>query len=114
MTTSTSIVSSAKPVVLRVGGPADAGVLAWLAAIDEEPELTGETLIALIDGEAVAALSLGDGRVVSNPFVAACDAISLLRLRAQHLLARPGRQSGRRWRPRFTHIGRARAPRLAG
>lgn len=113
MSTSLTL-ANPKPIVLRVADADDALVLQWLAVLDEQPALTGETLLALIDGEAVAALSLGDGRVVSNPFVATCDAVSLLRLRAQHLLRRSARQSGRRWSRRFTHVGRAHAARLAG
>ena len=74
-----------------------------LAALDDAPVLEGQSLLALIDGEAVAALSLEDGRVVSNPFVRTEDAVALLNLRAEHL---KGVSRRRRWwrpalRPRF-------------
>jgi hypothetical protein len=38
-------------------------------------------LLALIDGKAVAALSLRDGRVVANPFVRTDAEVVLVRLR---------------------------------
>jgi hypothetical protein len=90
-----------KAVALRQARPDDARALRILAELDEEPELTGDALLALIDGEAVAAMSLEDGHVVANPFVATSDAVSLLKLRAGHLLGRRVRQPRRRWRPRF-------------
>jgi hypothetical protein len=88
-------------VALRLAKADDARALKILAELDEESELSGEALLALIDGELVAAMSLNDGRVVSNPFVATADAVSLLRLRARHLSGVARRNSRRRWRPRF-------------
>ncbi len=93
--------SATNIVALRPAQPEDARALKILAELDEEPELSGETLLALIDGDAVAALSLEDGRVVSNPFVATREAVSLLKLRADHLVGRRSRQPRRRWRLRF-------------
>jgi hypothetical protein len=82
-------------VALRPAYADEAGVVRRLAALDEAPDLDGNVLLALIDGEAVAALSLGDGRVVANPFVPTDDAVALLKLRADHLSAVRRR---RRWR----------------
>jgi len=93
--------SSPKAVAIRLAEADDARVLKNLAELDEESELSGQTLLALMDGEVVAAMSLDDGRVVSNPFVATSDAVSLLKLRAHHLVGRAVRQPRRRWRPRF-------------
>jgi hypothetical protein len=90
-----------KVVALRRAQAKDARALKILAELDEEPELCGETLLALIDGDAVAAMSLEDGRVVSNPFVATKEAVSQLKLRARYLAGRRTRQAGRRWRARF-------------
>lgn len=97
--------SSAKSVVLRLAGADDAPALRRLAEIDEEPELCGAALLALVDGVAVAALALDDGRVVANPFVPTSDAVSLLRLRAGHLLGPALRRRRRSWRPRFRRGG---------
>ena len=88
-------------VLLRRAQADDAPALKMLAELDEEPELSGEVLMALVDAEAVAAISLNDGRVVSNPFVASGDAVLLLKLRADQLRGRGVRSRRRRWRPRF-------------
>lgn len=48
--------------------------------------------MALVDGEAVAATSLSDGRVVANPFVRTADTVTLLSLRAAQLAERPARR----------------------
>ncbi len=90
-------------IVLRFAESDEAGVVGRLAELDDAPGLDGRALLAVIDGEAVAALSLHDGRVVANPFVRTEDAVALLRLRARHLR---GLRSRRPWlrpklRPRF-------------
>jgi hypothetical protein len=90
-------------VALRLAGPDEAQVVRRLASLDDAPPLTGQVLLALVDGQAVAALSLGDGRVVANPFLPTEAAVGLLRLRAQHLsVKRPRRRRFRTiLRPRF-------------
>jgi hypothetical protein len=90
-------------VALRLAGPDEAHVARRLASLDDAPPLTGQVLLALVDGEAVAALSLSDGRVVANPFLPTEAAVGLLRLRAQHLsVKRPRRRRFRTiLRPRF-------------
>ena len=84
-------------VALRLAQADEGRVVRRLAALDDAPALEGQALLALIDGEAVAALSLEDGRVVSNPFVRTHDAVALLRLRAEHL--KGGARRRRWWRP---------------
>jgi len=69
-------------VELRAAQPRDGDALRRLAALDDAPELEGRVLVAMLGGEPVAALSLDDGRVVANPFVATAEAAALLRLRA--------------------------------
>jgi hypothetical protein len=93
--------SSPNGVALRLADSGDAHELKILAELDEAPELSGEALLAVIDGEPVAAMSLADGRVIANPFVATSDAVTLLRLRAEHVLGRTVRRTRRRWHPRF-------------
>lgn len=89
-------------VSLRIAGVDDAQVVRDLAALDDAPALKGEVLLALIDGEAVAALSLRDGQVVANPFVYTEAAVALLRLRASHGSSRrPRRRRPFILRPRF-------------
>ncbi len=70
-------------LTLRPATPADAPALRRLAALDSAPALKGEVLIALEAGEAVAALSLSDGRVVATPFRLTEDVVALLRMRAE-------------------------------
>jgi hypothetical protein len=89
-------------VSLRIAGVDDEQVVRDLAALDDARAPEGEVLLALIDGEAVAALSLRDGHVVANPFVRTEAAVALLRLRADHVSSR--RRRRRRpfiLRPRF-------------
>jgi hypothetical protein len=82
---------------LRLARAEEAQIVSRLAALDDAPELEGQALIALIDGVAVAALSLRDQRVVANPFVATGDVVMLLRLRGEHVLGlKPERRLLRR------------------
>jgi hypothetical protein len=84
-------------VVIRRAAEADQPSLAKLAALDSARPLRGETLVALVDGEPWAALSLADGRIVADPFRRSASAVELLRVRARHLRATPGgRRTARR------------------
>ena len=74
-----------RAVELRAAHVRDAEALRRLAALDDAAELQGRVLLALIDGDPVAALSLHDGRVVANPFVATVETVALLRLRAEQM-----------------------------
>jgi hypothetical protein len=73
---------------------AQAHAVRRLAALDDAPELTGPVLLALVNDDAVAGLSLQDRRVVANPFVPTSEVVALLRLRAEHVSGAPER---RRW-----------------
>jgi hypothetical protein len=94
--------AKAPAVALRLAGADEGHLVRDLAGLDDALPLEGEALLALVDGEAVAALSLRDRRVVANPFVRTDAAVALLRLRAQHV---SGRRARGRWprilRPRF-------------
>jgi hypothetical protein len=61
----------------------DAGTVARLAALDETEPLAAPVLLAVADGQAVAALSVSDGRVAADPFARTGEAVALLRLRAR-------------------------------
>jgi len=81
---------------------AEAQAVRRLAALDDAPKLTGQVLLALINDDAVAGLSLQDRGVVANPFVPTRDVVALLRLRAEHLSgARARRRLPRRLRARL-------------
>jgi hypothetical protein len=89
-------------LALRVAHTDEAPVVRRLAALDDARPLDGDVLLALVDGEAVAAVSLDDGRVVANPFLRTADTVSLLSLRAAQLSGAPAS-------PRRARIPRLRA-----
>jgi hypothetical protein len=74
-------------IVIRHAEAADLPVLARLAALDSAPMVSVNALIAELDGVAVAALDLDDGRVVADPFTPSIDLVDLLKLRARRLAA---------------------------
>lgn len=69
-------------IEIRPARPDDAVALHALAAIDSALPLQGDVLVAVVDSEAVAALSLDDGRVIADPFRRTADTVALLKLRA--------------------------------
>ena len=86
------------PVTVRFGVPDDVGELKRLAELDSAVRPADPLLIGERAGQPIAALSLADGAIVANPFVASADVVALLRLRALQLRrAQPG---GRHARPR--------------
>jgi hypothetical protein len=87
--------STAKDIELRFARPDEADGVRRLAELDSAPELTGQVVIALLNGEPVAGLSLLDERVVANPFVSTREAVTLLRLRAEQLSDAPTHRSAR-------------------
>ena len=98
----TAAVSGARPAAaVRFAHPDEVGTLRRLAQVDDAPELAGEILVATIDADVVAALSLDDGRVVANPFVLTSDAVELLRRSATALTGRRRRRWRSALRPRF-------------
>jgi hypothetical protein len=90
-------------LALRLAHADETGLVRRLADLDDAPMLDGEILLALVDGQPVAALSLTDGRVLANPFVPTAEAVALLTLRAAQLSAK----RARRW------AGRILGPRAA-
>ena len=69
-------------MILRTARPTDEPALRQLAALDSVRPLRGDALVAEIDGRAVAALDLGDGRVVADPFEHTANVVELLKVRA--------------------------------
>jgi hypothetical protein len=86
------------PVTVRFAAPGDARELERIAELDSASLPADPLLIGERAGQPIAALSLADGAVVANPFVASADVVALLRLRAQQL--RRARTNGRHARPR--------------
>lgn len=95
-------------LVVRRGRHADIDALARLAALDSARPLTGDTVVAEIDGRLVAAVSLHDNRVVADPFVATASAVEVLRVSTS------GARSAARARRRLPRFGAGGlVPRLA-
>jgi hypothetical protein len=80
-----SLWRSGPAVELRPARADDDHVVRDLAALDDARPLEGPVLLAVVGGQAVAAIALDDERVVANPFVPTAHAVSLLQLRAGHL-----------------------------
>ena len=83
------------PVEIRLAWPSDAPALVRLAQLDSAlaaaAELpgraaAGDVLVAIVDDEPVAALSVADGLLVSDPFHRTDSLIALLHLRRQQLM----------------------------
>lgn len=74
-------------VVVRYSTPADAPALARLAALDSSRPLRGPALIAEADSRPLAALPLGSGRPIADPFTPTAELVALLELRAAQLHA---------------------------
>jgi hypothetical protein len=71
--TSTSILS------IRPAQPTEDRILRDLSELDATPPLRRPALLALVDDQPVAALSLEDGRVAADPFTRTEDVVVLLR-----------------------------------
>jgi hypothetical protein len=89
---SEGLMRSAPGVELRPAYGRDGEAVRRLAALDDARELDAPVVLALVDGEPIAAISLLDRRVVANPFVASAEAVALLNLRAEQLSRAPARR----------------------
>jgi hypothetical protein len=70
-------------ITIRMAYADDEPTLIRLAALDSSRVPRKPVLLAEVDGEARAALSLEDGAVVADPFHLTADLVALLRARAQ-------------------------------
>ena len=70
-------------IVIRSPRSDEAFAVRRLAYLDSRRPLRGEVLVALVDDEPLAAISLADGAVVADPFRRTADVVELLRLRAE-------------------------------
>jgi hypothetical protein len=74
--------AAAEPLLIRRAGAGDAPALARLAALDERELPCGDRLIALLAGRPVAAIEVGSGATIADPFVPTRAVVELLGLRA--------------------------------
>jgi hypothetical protein len=72
-------------LVLRLCSVHDDEALDRLAALEGQPPPRGRHLLAEVDGAVVAALPLGPGRPLADPFRATAHLMPLLELRARQL-----------------------------
>jgi hypothetical protein len=97
-----------KNVTVRRSASGDASALARLASRDSASPPRGPALIAEADSRMLAALPLGSGRAIADPFEPTADLVMLLELRraqieaADHAPRRPSRLRSR-LRARLSH-----------
>jgi hypothetical protein len=72
-------------VTIRLALTCDEESLARLAALDSAEPPQRPVLIAEVDGQLLAALSLSNAAAIANPFHPTADLVDLLRARAQQL-----------------------------
>ena len=97
-------------VTVRRSTSADTAGLARLSALDSASPPRGPALIAEADSRLLAALPLGSGRAIADPFEPTAELVALLELRRSQLTMasdagarRPGRLRGLLRRSRLSH-----------
>jgi hypothetical protein len=85
----------AEPVVLRLSGVRDDDALERLAQLEGRPAPAGRHVVAEIEGTVVAALPLGPGPLLADPFRPTAHLVRLLERRARQLAH--GRLRPRPW-----------------
>src|SRR5213079_1173018 len=95
-------------LILRRASGIDERQLARLAALDDADPIVGPSLVAESQARILAALPLGSGRPIADPFEPSAQAVALLQLRAEQL--RGERRARRRLRDRLRYLRRAPLP----
>jgi hypothetical protein len=72
-------------LTIRLARDADRAALDRLSQLDSRPLPSGDLLVGEVEGELRAAVGLGGGEVVADPFHPTAAIVSLLALRAQQL-----------------------------
>jgi hypothetical protein len=83
-------------VTVRRSASGDASALARLAALDSASPPRGPALIAEADSRILAALPLGSGRPIADPFHPTAELVQLLELRRLQIDAAESKRSERR------------------
>ena len=81
-------------ITVRSAVASDLSELARLAALDSATPPRGPALIAEADSRLIAALPLGSGRPIADPFEPTAEIVALLRLRAEQVRAEDERSRG--------------------
>jgi hypothetical protein len=72
-------------VIVRAAHPDDAAALCRLAALDSGRAPAGAAVVAESDARILAALPMGSGRVIADPFEPTAELVALLELRRDQL-----------------------------
>ena len=70
-------------IVIRGASAADDRALLRLAGRDSARPLAGPAMVAEVDGKLLAAISIGTGAVIADPFRPTAELVDLLRVRAR-------------------------------
>jgi hypothetical protein len=79
-----------KNVTVRRSSSSDAGALARLAALDSARPPRGPALVVEADSRMLAALPLGSGRAIADPFHPTAELVALLELRRSQIESADG------------------------
>jgi hypothetical protein len=82
-------------ITVRRAVSSDRSELERLAALDSATPPRGPALVALADSRMLAALPIGSGRPIADPFEPTAEIVALLALRAAQLEGEPVRSRGR-------------------
>jgi hypothetical protein len=85
--------ASYSSITIRPGDPEDLVALRGLAQRDSRPVPDGELLIALVGGEARAAISLASGETIADPFHRTEELVGMLTMHRSRLRGK-GRPRG--------------------
>jgi hypothetical protein len=77
-------------VTVRRSASGDEAALARLASLDSASPPRGPALIAEVDSRMLAALPLGAGRAIADPFEPTAELVALLELRRTQIAAAGG------------------------
>jgi hypothetical protein len=80
-------------VTFRPARPADEAGLARLAALDSARPPRGPALVAESGSRLLAAVPLGSGRAIADPFERTAELVELLELRKEQLAAETARDA---------------------
>src|SRR4051794_28226556 len=92
-------------VIVRQSQPNDSHDLARLAALDSGRAPEGPALVAESDARILAALPLGSGRPIADPFEPTAELVALLELRRNQLRGETAERRPRRSRLRALLAG---------
>jgi hypothetical protein len=86
-------------ITIRAAGPEDVEAIRRLAQRDSHAVPDGELLIALVDGEARAAISLASGETIADPFHRTEELVRMLTARGSQLHGETRQPIRRHFRP---------------